>query len=77
MNVMDKEIESLERIFRVVSLGYGCQEQVTLLASWCAQWDENPEYDSYITDEVELLAIENKLFLIPKEDGKPIKIIIA
>lgn len=77
MNVMDKVNESLERIFRVASLGYGYQEQAALLASWCAQWDENPEYDTYITSEVELFAKGNMLFLIPKENRKPIKVIIA
>ena len=79
MNGMDKVNESLERIFRVISLGYGYQEQVALLTSWCVQWDENPEYDSYITSEVELFAKENMLFLIPKDDKmtKPIKVIIA
>ena len=77
MNVMDKEIESLDRIIRVASLGYGYQEKAILLASWCAQWDENPEYDAYITSEVELFATGNMLFLIPITNGKPIKLIIA
>ena len=76
MNAMDKVNESLERIFRVASLGYEYQEQ-TLLGSWCAQWDENPEYDAYTTSEVELFAKDNMLFLIPHVDRKPIKLIIA
>lgn len=77
MNVMDKEIESLDRILKIASLGYNRQEQTKLLASWCAQRDENPEYDSYITNEVELFATGNMLFLIPLTDRKPIKLIIA
>ena len=77
MNVMDKEIESLDRILKIASLGYNRKEHTKLLASWCAQWDENPEYDAYITSEVELFAKENMLFLIPFADRKPIKLIIA
>ena len=77
MNAMDKEIESLDRILKITSLGYNRQEQTKLLASWCAQWDENPEYDSYTTNEVELFATGNMLFLIPHADRKPIKLIIA
>lgn len=77
MNVMDKEIESLDRILKIASLGYNRKEYTKLLASWCAQWDENPEYDSYITNEVELFTTGNILFLIPLADKKPIKLIIA
>ena len=78
MNVMDKVNESLERIWKVMSsTGYHCEEHTEIVGSWCAQWDENPEYDIYITSEVELFAKENMLFLIPKEDRKPIKVIIA
>ena len=77
MNAMDKEIETLDRILKVASLGYNRQEHTKLLGSWCAQWDENPEYDAYITSEVELFAKDNMLFLIPHADRKPIKLIIA
>ena len=79
MNVMDKVNESFERISKVASLGYGNQEKVTLLASWCAQWDEDPEYDTYVADEVNLFVDGKMLFLIPKEEKltKPIRVIIA
>ena len=77
MNATDKEIETLDRILKVASLGYNRQEHTKLLGSWCAQWDENPEYDAYITSEVELFAKDNMLFLIPHVDRKPIKLIIA
>ena len=77
MNGMDKEIETLDRILKIAALGYNRQEHTKLLASWCSQWDENPEYDSYITNEVELFATGNMLFLIPHADRKPIKLIIA
>lgn len=78
MNVMDKVNESLERIWKIMSsTGHHYEEHTEIVGSWCAQWDENPEYDSYITDEIELFAVDNMLFLIPKGDRKPIKVIIA
>ena len=45
--------------------------------SWLIQWDEDPEYSIYTTSEVDLFAKDNMLFLIPKKNRKPIKVIIA
>ena len=45
--------------------------------SWLEQWGSNPEYSVYKAEDVECLIIENKLFLIPHADRKPIKLIIA
>ena len=45
--------------------------------SWLEQWGSNPEYSVYKAEDVECLVVEDKLFLIPKEDRKPIRIIIA
>ena len=78
MNVMDKANESLERIWKIMSsTGHHYEEHTEIVGSWCAQWDENPEYDIYIANDVELFARGKMLFLIPKGDRKPIKVIIA
>jgi hypothetical protein len=53
------------------------EEHTEIVGSWCAQWDENPEYDIYTSNEVELFAKENMLFLIPIANGKPIKLIMV
>jgi hypothetical protein len=45
--------------------------------SWLTQWDEDSEYSTYNAEDVEILTIDNMLFLIPKEGRKPIKLIIA
>ena len=45
--------------------------------SWLTQWDEDLEYSIYKAEYVETLTIDNMLFLIPKENRKPIKLIIA
>ena len=45
--------------------------------SWLEQWSDNPEYSEYKAEDVELLVVEDKLFLIPIADKKPIKVIIA
>ena len=45
--------------------------------SWLNQWSDNPEYSVYNAEDVECFVVEDKLFLIPKEDRKPIRIIIA
>jgi hypothetical protein len=75
---MDKVNESLERLWKIMSsTGHHYEEHTEIVGSWCAQWDENPEYDSYIANDVELFVQGNMLFLIPKEDSKPIKLIIA
>lgn len=78
MNVMDKRNESFERLWKIMcSTGYHYQEHAKMVGSWCAQWDENPEYDSYMANDVELIARGKILFLVPKENKLPIKIIIA
>lgn len=45
--------------------------------SWLEQWGSNPEYSMYKAEEVECFVVEDKLFLIPHADRKPIKVIIA
>lgn len=78
MNVMDKETEFLKRIWKIMSsTEHQYEGRTEIVASWCVQWEENPEYDSYLTDEIELLARDNILYLIPKEGNKPIRTIIA
>ena len=77
MSVMDKDIESLERVFKIAKAGRHYAEDVDIVNIWLAQWNENPEYDIYKSNEVELLEKGNMLFLIPKESEKPIKLIIA
>ena len=76
-NVTDKDIESLERVFKIARAGRHYAEDVDIVNAWLAQWDENPEYDIYKSNEVELLEKGNMLFLIPLADKKPIKVIIA
>lgn len=77
MNVTDKDIESLERVFKITRCGRHYCEDSELVNSWLIQWDENPEYDTYKANEVELLEKGKMLFLIPHADRKPIKLIIA
>ena len=78
MNAMDKVNESLERIWKIMSsTGYHYCEFTEITNSWLKQWCENPDYNQYNADDVELLAKGNGLFLIPKENRKPIKLIIA
>ena len=76
-DITDKDIESLERVFKIANAGRHYEEDTDLVNAWLTQWDENPEYDTYKSNEVELLEKGNMLFLIPKEDRKPIKVIIA
>jgi hypothetical protein len=45
--------------------------------SWLEQWGSNPEYSIYKAEDVECFVVEDKLFLIPLVDRKPIKLIIA
>lgn len=47
------------------------------ICSWLEQWGSNPEYSMYKAEDVDCFVIEDKLFLVPKTDGKPIKLIIA
>lgn len=77
MSAMDKDIESLKRVFKIARCGRHYCEDNALVDSWVTQWNENPEYDIYKADEIELLEKGTGLFLIPKENGKPIKLIIA
>ena len=77
MNVTDKDIESLERVFKIARAGCHYAEDTEIVNAWLAQWNESPEYNAYKSNEVELLEKENMLFLIPKENRKPIKVIIA
>lgn len=73
----DKDIESLNRVFKIANAGYHYAEDIELVNTWLTQWNENPEYDIYKSSEVELLENGNMLFLIPHANGKPIKLIIA
>lgn len=79
MSAMDKDVESLERVFKIARAGRHYAEDAEIVKAWLAQWNENPEYDIYKSNEVELLEKGNMLFLIPKEEKltKPIRIIIA
>lgn len=77
MNVTDKDIESLERVFKITRCGRHYAEDTELVNAWLTQWNENPEYDIYKSSEVELLEKGNMLFLIPLADKRPIKLIIA
>lgn len=45
--------------------------------SWLEQWGSNPEYSMYKAEDVNCFVVEDKLFLIPLADRKPIKVIIA
>ena len=45
--------------------------------SWLEQWCDNPEYSMYKAEDVDCFVVEEKLFLIPLMNGKPIKLIIA
>ena len=69
--------EKLDRMWKLFKIGYNYQEHDELRNSWLRQWDENPEYNCYKANEVELFAKGNMLFLIPLADRKPIKLIIA
>lgn len=77
MSETDKDIESLKRAIKIARCGQHYCEDNALVNSWVTQWNENPEYDIYKADEIELLEKGTGLFLIPKEDRKPIKLIIA
>ena len=53
------------------------EEDLKILNSWLYQWENNKEYRDYTSENTEIFAKDNMLFLIPKGDRKPIKIIIA
>ena len=54
-------------------------DNLDYLQSWWEQWCFSEEYADYNGEEIELFAVGNMLFLIPKEEKltKPIKVIIA
>lgn len=47
------------------------------MASMLKQWRFNSEYIPYFPDKTELFIMEDKMFLIPKEDKLPIRLIMA
>lgn len=69
--------EETDRIWKLLNTGYHYYEHDPLLESWLKQWHEKPEYNIYNAKDVTLFVKNNMLFLIPLEDGKPIKVIIA
>lgn len=69
--------EMNDRIWKLLNTGYHYCEHDPLLKSWLKQWCNNPEYNIYNANDIELFARGKMLFLIPKEDRKPIKVIIA
>ena len=66
-----------ERWWKIIHTGYHYYEFTEITHSWYRQWCENPDYNQYNASDVELLAKGTGLFLIPKENRKPIKLIIA
>ena len=52
-------------------------DNIDYLQSWWEQWCFSEEYTDYNGEETELFVKDNMLFLIPKGDRKPIKVIIA
>jgi hypothetical protein len=69
--------ETDERWWKILRTGYLYCEFTEITNSWLKQWCENPDYNQYNAKDVELLTKGTGLFLIPKEDKKPIKLIIA
>ena len=55
------------------------EEDLRILNSWLYQWENNKEYREYTSENTEIFAKGNMLFIIPKEEKltKPIKVIIA
>ena len=52
-------------------------DNIDYLQSWREQWCFSEEYADCNGEDTELFAVGNMLFLIPKGDRKPIKVIIA
>ena len=52
-------------------------DNIDYLQSWWEQWCFSEEYVDCNGEDTELFAVDNMLFLIPKVDRKPIKVIIA
>ena len=69
--------ETFDRWWKIIHTGYHYCEFTEITDSWYRQWCENPDYNQYNADDVELFVKGTGLFLIPKEDRKPIKLIIA
>ena len=68
--------ELTERMWKVFNTS-GHNQNKEFTKSWLRQWYNDPEYNQYNADDVELLIKGNGLFLIPHADRKPIKLIIA
>ena len=69
--------EISNRMYKVVAEYRLNEVDSTYVKTWLRKVNEEPEYTIYNAVEVNLLIHENKLFLIPKEDRKPIKLIMA
>ena len=69
--------ECTDRLWALFQLGYGYAEYTEKVNSWLTQWEEKPAYNVYNINDVNLLVIDNMLYLIPKENNKPIKVIKA
>lgn len=68
--------ELTERMWKVFNTS-GNNQNKEFTKLWLRQWCNDPEYNQYNADDVELLIKGNSLFLIPYADKKPIKVIIA
>ena len=68
--------ELTERMWKVFNTP-GNNRNKEFTKSWLRQWCNDPEYNQYNADDVELLIKGNSLFLVPLADRKPIKLIIA
>jgi hypothetical protein len=64
--------EFLEKIAKIKSILHN--NNYKYYALWLDKWEN--EYE-YLANEVELLSVDNVLFLIPHADRKPIKLIMA
>ena len=52
-------------------------DNIDYLHSWWEQWCFSEKYSDYNGEETELLAIDNMLFLIPKEEKLKIMLYLA
>ena len=78
MNVLwPQALEISNRMYKVVAEYRLNEVDSAYVKIWLRKWNEEPEYTVYKADEVELLIHENMLFLIPRADRKPFKLIIA
>lgn len=76
MNEMDK-VENLKRTIKICEVGRCYIEDVDRVQSWLDQWNNDETHCGYRADDVVLQIHDNRLFLIPKHDNRPIKLIIA